>query len=176
MKKLIISISLIMVLTFGLSGIALAGTGEDSSTVTITFEEIAEIGVSGNPGTITIVAPATAGDLPADQSEATTTMSWTSNTDYVGEAQQTRKITGSLDVLFSGIDLYGTVAAPGTTSGASAGELKFETAAAAYEFVTGIENCNVSAETITFRANVTGMVTPYTSTAQKITWTLTEDA
>jgi hypothetical protein len=175
MKKLT-SILLVIVLTFALSGVALAGTGSDSSSVTITFSEIAELGVSGNPGTLTIAAPATAGDLPADQSDATTTMSWTSNTDYVGEAQQTRKITGSLAVLFSGIDLYGTVAAPGTTDGASAGELRFTAAATAYEFVTGIENCNVSAQMITFRANVTGMVTPYTSTAQTITWTLTEDA
>ena len=175
MKKLMI-ILLVMVLTLVLSGVALAGTGEDSSTVTITFSEIAELGVSGNPGTLTIVAPATAGDLPADQSDATTTMSWTSNTAYVGEAQLTRKITGSLDVLFSGIDLYGTVAAPGGTDGATANELKFAEAATAYEFVTGIENCNISAQMITFRADVTGMVTPYTATAQTITWTLTEDA
>lgn len=175
MKRLI-SILLVIVLTFALSGIALAGTGGGNSSVTITFSEIAELGVSGNPGTLTIVAPATAGDLPADQSDNGTTMSWTSNTDYVAEAQQTRKITGSLDVLFSGIDLYGTVAAPGGTSGTSANELKFAEAAVAYEFVTGIENCNVSAQMITFRANVTGMVTPYTSTAQTITWTLTEDA
>ena len=175
MKKLM-RILLVMVLTFVLSGVALAGTGGDSSSVTITFSEIAELGVSGNPGILTIIAPTTAGDLPADQSDAATTMSWTSNTAYVGEAQQTRKITGSLDVLFSGINLYGTVAAPGSTEGASAGELLFTEAAAAYDFVTGIENCNVSAQAITFRANVTGMVTPYTSTAQTITWTLTEDA
>ena len=171
MKKLI-SILLVMVLTFVLSGVALAGTGEDSSTVTITFSEIAELGVSGNPGTLTIVAPTTAGDLPADQSDNGTTMSWTSNV----ASELTRKITGSLDVLFSGIDFYGTVVAPGSTDGISANELKFAEAAAAYEFVTGIGNANVSAQTITFRANVTGMVAPYTATVQTITWTLTEDA
>ena len=175
MKKLMI-ILLAIVLTFGLSGVALAITDTANSTVTITFSEIAELAVSGNPDTIVIAAPTNAGDLPADVSNNATTMSWTSNTDYVAEVQQTRKITGSLDVLFSGIDLYGTVAAPGGTSGASAGELKFTEAAAAYEFVTGIENCNVSAQMITFRADVTGMVTPYTATAQTITWTLTEDA
>ena len=174
MKKLI-SILLVIVLTFVLSGVALAVTDTASSTVTITFSEIAELAVSGNPGTLTIAAPAAAGDLPADQSDNGTTMSWTSNTEF-NISQYTRKITGSLDVLFSGIDLYGTVAAPGGTSGASAGELKFTEAAAAYEFVTGIENCNVSAQMITFRADVTGMVTPYTATAQTITWTLTEDA
>ena len=157
---------------FGLTGVLMAATGSVGSGVTATFEEIADLSVSGNPGTITIAAPAVAGDLPADVSDATTTMSWTSNVPEL----TSRKITGSLDVLFSGINLYATVAAPGGTSGASAGELLFTAAATAYEFVTGIENCSVSAQMITFRANVTGMVTPYTATAHTITWTLTAAA
>ena len=169
MKKLI-SILLAIVLTLGLSGVALAESS-DSSIVTITFSEINELAVSGNPSTLTIVAPTTAGELPADQSDATTTMRWTSN---VGD-DLTRKITGSLGALFSGIDLHATVAAPGTTSGTSPGELEFTAADTDYEFVTGIGNCNVSAQTITFRAEVTEMVAPYTSTAQTITWTLTDD-
>ena len=174
MKKLLVGL-LVGALALGLSGVAMAGTGSASSGTTITFDEIAVLAVSGNPGTITIAAPAAAGDLPADVSDATTTISWTSSTEF-NVSQYTRKVTGSLDVLYSGIDLYGTVAAPGTTQGASAGELKFAVAATGYEFVTGIENCNVSDQTITFRANVTGMVTPYTATAQTVSWTLTEDA
>jgi len=175
MKKLI-SVLLVIVLTLGLSGVALAATGTASQSVTITFSEIAVLAVSGDPLPITIAAPDAAGDLPADQSDNNTTMSWTSNTGFQQPNQLTRKITGSLGVLFSGIDLYATVAAPGGTSGASANELKFTAAATGYEFVTGIENCNVSDQMITFRANVTGMVTPYTATVQTITWTLTEDA
>ena len=170
MKKLI-SILLAIVLTLGLSGVALAESS-DSSIVTITFSEINELAVSGDPGTIVIAAPAAAGDLPADVEEATTTMRWTSNV----VVDQTRKITGSLGVLFSGIDLHATVAAPTGTSGTSASELEFTVATTAYEFVTGIGNCNVSAQTITFRAEVTEMVAPYTGTSQTITWTLTDDA
>ncbi len=168
MKKLIV-VLLAGALILGLSGVAMAVSDTGSSSATITFSEIAELAVSGNPGLITIAAPAAAGDLPADQSEATTTMSWTSNVSGV----TSRKITGSLDVLFSGINLYGTLAAPGSDDGVSAGELQFAVATTAYDFVTGIKNCNVSAQTVTFRANVTGMVAPYTSTAQTVSWTLT---
>jgi hypothetical protein len=170
--KLLARTLLMVALVIGLTSVAIATTGTAQSTVTITFSEISELAVSGNPGTLTIVAPASAGSLPADQSDASTTMSWTSNV----AASQTRKVTGSVATLFSGIDLYGTVAAPGTTSGTSAGELKFAEAATAYNFVTGIGNCNVSTQTVTFRANVTSMVAPYTSTQKVVTWTLTEDA
>ena len=154
----------------GVVGTAIAVTDTGSSSTTITFSEIAELAVSGNPGTMTIPAPAAAGDLPADVSDATASMSWTSNVPGITN----RKITASLAVLFPGINLYVTVAAPGGDNGVSAGALLFAVAATAYEFVIGIGNCNVSGQTITFRANATGMVTPYTATLQTITWTLTE--
>ena len=163
---------LVGVLLAGSTDVGMATTDTASSTVTITFSEISELAVSGDPGTLTIVAPAAAGNLPADQSDATTTMSWTANV----AAGLTRKVTGSLDVLFSGINLYATVAAPGGTDGTSAGEVQFAVGATAYDYVTAIGNCNVSAQTITFRASVSAMVAPYTSTSQTVTWTLTEDA
>jgi len=152
----------------GLISVAIATTDTATSTVTIVFNEISELAVSGNPGTLTI-ASATAGSLPADQSDATTTMAWTSNV----AAGQTRKITGSIASLFAGIDLYATVTATGG-KGTSAGEQKLIVTDT--DFVTGIGNCNTSSETITFRANVTSMVAPYTSTQKVVTWTLTEDA
>jgi|GEM_PF-3318030 len=154
----------------GLMSVATATTDTATSTVTITFSEISELAVSANPATLTIVAPAAAGDLPADQTDASTTMAWTSNV----AAGQTRKITGSIASLFSGIDLYVTVTAGGGSNGTSAGELKLIVADT--DFVTGIGNCNTSGQTITFRANVTSMVAPYTNTQKVVTWTLTEDA
>ena len=171
MKKLLV-VLLVGALALGLSGVAMAVEDVGASGVTVTFSEIAELVVSGNPGTMTIAAPETGGSLPADVSDTATTMSWTSN----AAGATTRKITGSLDVLFSGVDFYGTVAAPGSTDGASAGELKFAVAATAYDFITGIGNCNVSTQTITFRINITGMVAPYTATTQTISWTLTAAA
>ena len=170
--KILAKVLLLAALVVGLEGVAMATTDSDTQTVTITFSEISELAASGDPGTITIVAPVTAGDLPADQTEATTTMAWTSN---VGAAL-TRKITGSIDGLFSGINLYATLAAPGGADGTSAGETLFVAAATAYDFVTAIGNSNTTAQTITFKASVTSMVAPYTATSQIVTWTLTEDA
>lgn len=166
-----VKVLLLAVLVAGLASVVMATTDNDTQTVTITFSEISEIAASGDPGTLTIVAPATAGDLPADQTEATTTMAWTSNV-----VAGTRKITGSIDVLFSGINLYVTIAAPGGADGTSAGETQFVAATTDYDFVTAIGNCNVSAQTITFKAEVSAMVAPYTDTQQTVTWTLTEDS
>ena len=170
LERLLIAL-VVMVLSLGLVARAMAGTGTDTQNVIITFSEIAEIAASGDV-TITIAAPATPGDLPADVSDTSTTMAWTSN---VGAAT-TRKITGALDVLFSGVDLYATVDAAGSADGTAASETKFAAATTAYDFVTAIGNSNQSGKQITIRTNVTSMVAPYTSTSQAITWTLTEDA
>jgi hypothetical protein len=153
----------------GLISVATATTDTATSTVTITFNEISELAVTGTPGTLTIIAPAVAGNLPADQSDATTTMAWTANVD----SGKTRKITGSIESLFSGIDLYATVTAGGG-KGTSVGEKKLIVIDT--DYVTGIGNCNTSAETITFRANVTSMVAPYANIQKTVTWTLTEES
>jgi len=67
-------ILLLVVLVTGLTGAAIAATSTAQSTVTITFSEVAAIAVSGNPSTLTIVSPTTPGNLPADQSDSTSTM------------------------------------------------------------------------------------------------------
>jgi hypothetical protein len=168
--KTLTKILLAVALVAGLTNVAIALTTA-TSTVTITFSAIAAIAVSGNPGTLTIVSPATPGDLPADQSDASTTMAWTSSVN----SGKTRKITGSIASLFDGIDLYATVTA-GSGKGTSAGETKFTAAATPYNFVTAIGSCNTSSETITFRAHVTAIVAPYTNTQKVVTWTLTDEA
>jgi len=168
--KNVVLVVLILGIVF-LASVAVAATDNTNQNVTVTFSEIAELAVSGDPGTLTIAAPATPGDLPADVTENTTTMSWTCN---VGAAA-TRKITGSLDVLFSGIKLYANITAAGS-NGTSAGKTEFVAATTDYDFITGITNENVSAETITYTAEVTAMVAPYTDTTQIVTWTLTEDS
>lgn len=170
LAKILAVASLAVSLVIGLTNMAMATTDTDNQTVTVTLSEISELAASGNPGTLTFATPA-AGFLPADQSDSSTTMAWTSNV----AAAQTRKITGSLDVLFSGVDLYGTLAAPGAAGGTSAGELKFTAAATAYDFVTAIGNSNSVGNTITFRASLAAMAAPFGPTAQTVTWTLTED-
>jgi Tfp pilus assembly protein PilW len=169
--KSLLKFHVIVLLILGLSILAIAATDTDTQTVTITFQEIAVIGASGDPGTLTITAPAIAGDLPADQTDSTTTMAWTCNC----AVATTRKITGQIDALFSGINLYGTVAAT-SSGGTSTGETQFAAATTDYDFVTDIPSENVSGETITFKASVSSMVAPYTDQSQIVTWTLTEDA
>ena len=167
--KTLIKILTLVALVAGLATLTIAATDTATSTVSITFSEIAELAVSGNPSPLTI-ATATAGSLPDDQTDATTTMAWTSNV----AASQTRKITGSIASLFNGIDLYATVVVTGSC-GSSAGEQKLiETDT---DFVTGIGNCitGTPGGTITFRADVTSMVAPYASTQKVVTWTLTDD-
>jgi len=168
--KIIVRTLFALYLMVCIAVLCIATTDTANQTVSITFSEISEIAASGNPGLITIVAPATPGDLPADQTEATTTMAWTAN---VG-AGTTRKITGQIDALFPGILLYTTFADPGT-GGTSEGKTEFVEATTDYDFVTAIGNCNVSAIGLTFTAEVSAMVAPYTNTQQIITWTLTED-
>jgi hypothetical protein len=171
MKASTAKILLLAALLLGLTDIAAASTGGDTQDVTIAFDEISVLAASGDPGTLTITAPAVAGDLPDDVMDANTTMAWTCNV----AAVTTRTITGSIDGLFSGINLSATVAAPGSAGGTSAGQVLFAAAATAYDFVTLIGNTNISDQTITFRAHVTAMVAPYTDTTQTVTWTLTED-
>jgi hypothetical protein len=169
--KTLAKLLLFAVLFFGLVQVVMATQHSDTQTVTITFSEIYELGVSGDPGTLVIDVPLVPGDLPEDETDATTTMAWTSNVD----SGKTRKITGQLNGLFSGVDLYATVAAPGSAGGTSAGEVKL-IAVSAGDYVTGIGNCHTSGNTITYRADVpTEMVAPYTDTTHDVTWTLTDD-
>jgi hypothetical protein len=163
--KTLIKILISVALVAGLATLTIA-SNIDTSTVTITFSEITEVDVTGNP-TLTIVEPATPGDLPADQSDTSTTMAWTANV-----ASGTKKITGKLDSTFSGIDLSATVTVAGGC-GSSAGSKTFTTSD--QDFVTGITNCNTGTPggAITFTAHVTSMVAPYTSTQKVVTWTLT---
>lgn len=168
LTKVLLAIVLVIAMVTTLK----AATDTDTQTVTITFEEIAAIAASGDPGTLTITAPTTPGDLPDDESDATTTMAWTSSV----ASGQTRTITGSIDALFSGIDLHATVAAPGGADGTSSGEIEFTAATTDYTVVTGIGASNTTGQTITYRAECTSLVETYTSTQQTVTWTLTEDA
>ncbi len=170
MKTLTTKILLLAAFVVVLPCVVMAGNTAEQ-IVTITFSEISELAVSGDPGTLEITFPATPGDLPADETEALTTMAWTCN--VVGAAR--KKITGKIDALFSGINLYATVAAPGGDDGTSEGKTQFTAATADYDFVTAIGNTYTSAQTITFTAEVSAMVDPYTDVSQTVTWTLTDD-
>lgn len=150
-----------------------AATDTASYDVSINIYELASIAASGNPPTITIVAPAIAGDLPATQSDASTTLLWSSGVE--SSAGRTRKLTANIDALFDGIDLYITVAVTTGSGdlGTSAGCILLTTIDK--DFITGMGACYTgpTGNTVTFEAVVTGMVAPYTAATRVVTWTLT---
>jgi len=145
-KKLLAVLIVVVAVTLGLPGVATAQVSDtDTQTVTIEVEEIAQIAASADPGTITIAnATTTAGSLPNAVTEATTSLSWTSNV----PAATTRKVTAALDADFTaGIVLKATVAAPAGTNGASDGQKTLSTVAA--DLFSGITNENCTGATIT---------------------------
>ncbi len=157
----------------GLPAAVKAATDNAYYDVDIRLYQIASIAPSGDPPTLTIVAPATAGDLPAAQSDATTTLLWSSAVE--SSIGYTRKLTASIDTLFDGIDLSASVSvATGTGDlGTSAGEVVLTTID--QDFITGMGSCwtGLTGNTVTFKATVTGMVAPYTAATRVVTWTLT---
>lgn len=169
MKKLLV-VLLTAALTAGLGGTAMAVSDTATQSVTITVEEIAQLAVSGSPGTLTLSnAATTASSLPDAQEDATTSLSWTSNV-----SSGVRKITAQLDAEYtSGILLKVTVTVDAASNGTTAGQ-KTLSFATAEEMVTGIPNENVTGNTVTYEASISTMIAPVTSESRTITWTLTE--
>ena len=169
MKKLLV-VLLAAALTSGLVGTAMAVSDTAIQSVTITVEEIAQLAVSGSPGTFTLSNAATvAGSLPDAQEEATTSLSWTSNV-----SSGTRKITAQLDADYTtGIVLKATVTVDAASNGRTGGQ-KTLSFATAEEMVTGITNENVTGNTVTYEASASTMIAPVASESKTVIWTLTE--
>ena len=96
MKK---RLSTIMAIVVTLSILFIAGpvmAAEDSTTQTMNLNvnEIAVLDVTDDPGSLTIVAPATGGMTPADVTDNTTYAQYTS----VVNSDTTRRLTAGIDV------------------------------------------------------------------------------
>ena len=170
MGKEKVLITAVMVAALGLVGTAFAASDTAAQTVTITVEEIAQLGVSGDPGTLTLAnAGTTAGSLPDAVTDATSSLSWTSNV-----AATTRKITAALDANYTaGVVLKATLAEPGGTNGTTAGQKTLSDTAS--DMLTGITNENCTDATITFEASLSTMIAPIASESKTLTWTLTAE-
>src|SRR5665648_199353 len=79
MKKLMSILLVVVVLTLGLSGMAMAATDTATQGVTVTVDEIAVIDVTGGAITMAVVAPTAGGALPADVTNATAYLQYTCN-------------------------------------------------------------------------------------------------
>jgi hypothetical protein len=167
-QKVLCAVAVAMAL--GLAGSAFAASDTATQTVTITVEEIAQLGVSGDPGTLTLAnATTTPGSLPTAATDATTSLSWTSNV-----AATTRKITAAIDSDYTaGVVLKATLAEPAGTNGTTGGQQTLGTTAT--DMLTGITNENCTGATITFEASLSAMVAPIASESRTLTWTLTAE-
>jgi hypothetical protein len=142
---------------------ACAGSNQDTATQTVNFviPEIYVLTVSGNPGTLTIVAP-TAGNTPDVVSDATTTYALTTNDEYGAI------ITASLDqAMPAGAVLKVNLAVP--TGAHSDGEVTLS----AFPQIVASDFSQVatSEQTITYKLDATALPVPANS-SRTVTFTL----
>ena len=169
--------------TVALLGLVAAGawgaTDTATQSVTMTVNEIAVIDVTGNPGTLTIVAPGTGGTTPANPTDNSTYAQYTSTR----AGALTRTITaeiGALDVTPAGTSLKLT-AAPAGGQGTSAGQKTLSSTA--QSVVTGIASVATgtgatSGAQLTYELSLDtmGSLVAAESKTVTVTLTLTEDA
>jgi len=178
MKKLI-SILLVMVLTLGLSGVALAVTGTATQSVTVTVAEIAVVDVTGGVLTMAVVAPTQGGALPADVTNATAYLQYSCNGATTGPTK-TRKITVAISAATPvTYDLKVVASAPAAGLGTAAATVTLSTTAA--DLITLIGNGNTGTGTtdgsnLTYTVTCVSMPAVDAGTAYTVTYTLTEVA
>jgi hypothetical protein len=143
---------------------AFAGT-TDTQTVTYEVQAINEIGVSGNPGALTI-STATAGSAPDSVSDASTTWAVTTN-------ESTKKITAAINTAMpTGLTLTVNLGAP--TGGTSAGAVTLGSTAA--DVVTSISTLNESSLGVTYQLSATSAAGVVASANKTVTFTIADGA
>lgn len=122
----------------GVVGLMFAAANANQS-VTMQVNAICALGVTGNPSTLTVSAPATGGDTPTNPSSSTTYAQYTST---VGTST-TRKLTaawGGSDAAPAGCSLKLTATpSGGTNQGTGAGQITMS--ATAQDVITTIKSC-----------------------------------
>jgi hypothetical protein len=110
-----------------------------TQTVTMQVNAICVLAVSGNPGTLTVSAPAAGGQTPSNSSSNTTYAQYTSTV----AASQSRKLTaawGGSDAAPAGCSLkLSATPSGGTNQGSTAGQITLS--ATAQDLVTTIKSC-----------------------------------
>lgn len=165
MKKLT-TILAVAALSLGLLGTAAAVSTSDSHNVTVQCIQIDVIAHSGGDITLSIDT-ATAGSQPDVDTDATCSLSWTTNAPLASA----RKITAALATDYSaGITLKVTAASSGGNS-SSAGQQTLS--AVAVDVVTGVYQEYLSTQTLTYEASAT-VAAPLGSETKLVTYTLTD--
>ena len=177
MKSLILTASLVLFL----AGFAAAQTDTASHNVTMVVDPIAVIGVAGGNITITVAAPDNGGETPANPTDTTCYVQYTSTV----ASGLTRIITaewGAADVAPAGCSLL-VLATPsgGTNEGITGGQQTISNSAE--NVITGIGSCatgtgGTDGAQLTYTLSVdtlTSLVAGESQTAT-LTYTLLDDA
>lgn len=125
------------ILGLGIVGLMGAATSVNQ-TVTMGVNSICVLAVTGNPGALTVTAPAIGGSTPPNPTDNTTYAQYTST---VG-AGTTRSLTaqwGGSDAAPNGCALRLTASPQGGNRGVTAGQITLSSTAAS--IVTGIRSC-----------------------------------
>jgi len=175
LKILALTAALFMVL----NALAVAQANQKSHNVTMQVNSIAVLALAGGNITLTIEAPATGGETPADDTDATCYLRYTATV----PASQTRNVTaawGASDAAPGGTSLLLEAGTPGgTNQGSSAGQKTISDSAE--NVITGIGSCatgtgasNGSQLTYTLSvSDVTNLIASESKTAT-VTFTLTD--
>lgn len=177
MKRLT-GVFIAVVLSFGLLGTAMAAFDTATQTVTVTVAEIVVIDVTGGPITLAIVAPTLGGDLPADETDSTAYLQYSSN---LPAATIGRVIDAAIDVsTLASYDLKLLAGAPTGTGTGTAG-LEITLGTGALPIITGITTGNTGiggsdGSKLTYTATCLSMPAVDPGTDYTVTYTLRDAA
>jgi len=177
MKKRLLAFLAAGALVLGLAGMARA-VDTATQVVTVTVAEIAVIDVTGGGITLAVVAPAVGGDLPADVTDSTAYLQYTSN----GTNGTSRKVTAAIGVATPATyDLKLLAAAPTGTGTVGNAQAVITLTAVAQDIITGIKDCNTGTggtdgSNITYTVTCVTMPAVDAGTAHTVTYTLTDAA
>jgi hypothetical protein len=143
--KMFARISLIMIFLVLLI-CPLWASNQDSHTLTVTIAAINELNVSGNLG-ITIDT-ATAGQEPVSETDATSTVDYTTN------SATNKKITGQYAISSGNDDHLIIEATLTSTSGTSLGQMTLGDVSS-IDLVNGLQQCADAGETLTYEVTAT---------------------
>ena len=158
-----------------IAGFALA-VSTANQTVTMQVNAICVLGVTGNPSTLTVSAPATGGQTPSNPSSNTTYAQYTSTV----ASATTRKLTaawGGSDAAPAGCSLkLAATPSGGTNQGTTAGEITMS--GTAQDVVTTIGSCATgtgptSGAQLTYTLSVDTVTSLVASESKSATVTLT---
>jgi hypothetical protein len=177
-KKLKI-ISAFLMLNILVQSVSFGATATTTQAVSVTANEICVLGKTGNPSTLTVLAPSIAGTLPSNVTDSSTYLQYSANIPVTNQTFR-RTITAQLTsapTLGYGLKLHTPSVTAGCGTGIASGSAITLSSGTAQAIVTAIGNCATGTSAtngaqLYYATNITSM--PYQGTDNlTVTFTLT---